>query len=310
VHTTSVDANGQETHPSMRRWEFATLISAMGLALVLGFANLGKPSLWHDEAAHVYIAKTIVETGQPRMLSGRPAPSGAAYNYLLAGFIALLGDSEAVVRSPSVLLAAVNVLLTFLLVRRLLGPETAAVTAVALAISPWSVAWSREARLYTLHQAVYLATLLAAWGAFTAKTQRRTVGCVACASIGYALGLLTSLHSMLFLGAPGAYAFFMGLKDTVNRRQPAWPWLLTCCALSAVAVATLGAYYLFLPEADHGAIFKEAGLDGVAPPADHVRAHPLHPLRDELGGEAVSHRRRRLFRHPGTDRSGWVLSGP
>jgi hypothetical protein len=170
----------------------------------------------------------------------------------------------------------VNVLLTFLLVRRLLGPETAAVTAIALAISPWTVAWSREARLYTLHQAVYLAALLATWGAVTAKTPKRTVGCIACAGIGYALGLLTSLHSMLFIGAPGAYAFFMGLKDIINRRRSAWPWLLTCCALGAVAVVTLGAYYLFLPEADHGAIFKEAGLDGVAPPADHVRAHPLY----------------------------------
>ena len=274
--TTGIDSNKREAHLPIGRWEIAVVLVASGLALTLGFSNLGKPSLWHDEAAHVYIAKTIVETGQPRMLSGRPAPSGAAYSYVLAGFIALLGDSETVVRSPSVLLAGVNVLLTFLLVRRLLGRETAAVAAVALAISPWTVAWSREARLYTLHQAVYLATMMAAWQAFTAKGRKQIMGFAVCASAGYVLGLLTSLHSMLFLGAPGAYAFFLGLKGTIHKRRPEWRWLLTCCVLGVVAVVTLGGYYLFLPEADHGAIFKEAGLNGVAPPADHVRAHPLY----------------------------------
>ncbi|MBN2309129.1 MAG: glycosyltransferase family 39 protein, partial [Candidatus Hydrogenedentes bacterium] len=269
---------GRDARPPLARWELGVLAGAVILALLLGGLNLGVPSLWHDEAVHVFVAKTIVETGQSRMLSGRPCPSGAAYNYLLAGVMAVFGDSEAAVRFPSVLLAGVCVVLTFVLVRRLLGRGTAAVAAVALAVSPWSVAWSREARFYTLQQALYLAMLLLVWHALTARRGRRAWGWGAGACGAYLAGIATSLHSILFLGPVGAYACAMAAHEIRARARWRSRWAVAGLLVAGIGAATAGGYYVALPQADRDAIFTSGGLDGTAPePArDRDRADPLY----------------------------------
>lgn len=194
-------------------WRHYTTYAVIGAAIVsslaLGFAKLGAQDLWHDELVHVFVARNIAQEGRAALPSGMFYPSSLAYNYLLGGVVALWGDAASTVRMPSVLFSAINVLLSYLLFRKLLGREAALLTALFLALSPWQVAWARQARMYQMQQSAYLLMLLGAWGAFESGERRHAMRYAALAVFGYLLGVFSSYHSILSLGTVGAYAAFL-----------------------------------------------------------------------------------------------------
>jgi 4-amino-4-deoxy-L-arabinose transferase-like glycosyltransferase len=239
---------------SGKRLDWLVVATAMLVALCLGLSNLGTPSFWHDEAVQVCVARNMAETGKPLLPSGNPHPVAPLFNAILAVFIALFGDSETVVRIPSVLASVLNVSLGYYLVRKLLGRPAALVAAVALALNPWSIGWAREARFYMFHQTFYLAVLVAAWHALAADTRKAlwTWGVVACLS--YLLSILVSLHSVLFLAPMGLYAGFMFLRERQIRSR----WFVAGVVVGILGAVTLLGYWLSLPKHDAMAIFKES----------------------------------------------------
>lgn len=265
------------------RWERVLVLAAMTLVFVLGTARLSAPSLWHDELVHVFVAKSITQTLQPRLPGGALYANANAYNYVLAGFIALLGDGEFAVRLPSALFAALNVLLTYVLVRKLLGRQTALVAAFMLAVSPWSVGWSREARFYAMQQSCYLLMLLLAWQALQAETPRRAVTSALGGSVAFATGVLTSIHSVLFLAPVAVYA---ALRAAWDRRL--WSrWVLACVLIAVLGATALGLYFLLAPPVDRSTVFERSGVGGrtVLSEEDHVRSlrfYYLHWLNNNL----------------------------
>jgi len=251
----------------------------MFTALALGLYNLGGPSLWHDEAVQVYVAKSLLATGRPLLPSGHVHPVAPVYNAIMAAFVGAFGDGERVVRLPSVLFAGLNVGLTFLLVRPLLGRATAVLAAVALALSPWSVAWSREARFYTTQQTFYLLALVAAWRMMEAREGRRVAAWAACALLAYVLGLGTSLHSVLFLAPVAAYGGLMAAYE----RRPISRWTAYAGAAAAIGIATMAVYWLTLPQADSDAIFASAGLGLQVRGSETPVLYYVNWLRENLG---------------------------
>lgn len=229
------------------------VLTAAVLALALGFWRLGAPSIWHDEAVHVVVAKSISDTGYPYLPSGRLHPVAPVYNYLLAGFIRLFGDGEWAVRAPSVLLSALNVVLLFWVLRPLLGAPAAALAALGLALSPWSVAWARQARFYTCQQTLYLLAMGLGWRFVDATSFRAQALHGAGAAGAYAAGLATSLHSILALGPVAAYAGLMGLV----RREGRFRQFAVAALAGCIGILTLVAYRTLLPQPDADAIFKE-----------------------------------------------------
>ncbi|MBX3179539.1 MAG: glycosyltransferase family 39 protein [Candidatus Hydrogenedentes bacterium] len=257
--------------PALARWEWAAIGLLAATALAFGLPNLGVPSLWHDELVHLYVAKNIAEVGWPALPSGNVYPSSTAYNYLLAAFVALLGDSEVAARFPSVLLAACNTLLVYFLARVWLGRPVALLAALLFATSPWQVAWSRQARMYELQVTAYLAFLYCAWRYFAgarASAPYWGLGAVA----AYLLGLLTSFHSILFLGAPGLFALGLGWRD--RRRDTRWAWALTGCA--ALGAITIIALWLNPNPVDRAAVFQ-TGLGGTL--LDQLRTDRYYYVR-------------------------------
>jgi 4-amino-4-deoxy-L-arabinose transferase-like glycosyltransferase len=267
---------------SLGRWEIAVLALSVFLALVLGGANLGAPSLWHDELVHVFVARDIAATGTPHLPSGNFYPNAAFFNYVLAALMTFVGDSESVVRAPSVVFAACNVVLTFLILRGLLGRATAAVGALALATCPWTVAWSREARFYALQQSLYLIMLLCLWRAYHSErpqTARWTAG--ACASL--VLGLTTSYHSILFLAPVGAFAAIVATRERRLRSRVVAVSLVLCL----VGVFASACLVVVLPQADSIAVFRDGGIGGklAEPEFDPDRSDRMfyvHWLKDNL----------------------------
>ena len=251
-------------------WEWGTVLAAAALALALGFANLGAPSLWHDELVHAFVGKSIAETGRAELPSGVPYYSGTAINVILAGVIKFWGMSEAALRTPSVLIAGVNVVLTFFVLRPLLGPATAVIAAFAMALCPWTVAWSREARFYTLQQCLYLVTILAFWRLSEAVGARKAAGAAVVCVAAYILSILTSFHSILFLGGIGAYAIFMGLRQ--RRLKSGWTALVA--GIGGAGILSLAGLALLMNNLDREAVLDRGGLGGQI--VDLGRAHRLY----------------------------------
>lgn len=127
----------------------------IALALVLRFYQLGNvPSSpdW-DEVALGYDAYSIIHTGRdefgkflPVVLRSFDDYKPALYTYLAIPFVYFLGLSVFAVRMPSVVFGVIGVIATFYLVKELFKrDDLALLSSFMMAISPWSIQFSRVA---------------------------------------------------------------------------------------------------------------------------------------------------------------------
>jgi mannosyltransferase len=126
----------------------ASLVAATSVAL--GLFQLGQPSLWIDEAATARAVRFSVE-----QLS---AQHHWIYYSLMKPWTAVAGHSEFALRLPSVFAAALACALLVPLGNRLLGRPVGFLAGLLLALNPFVVQWSQQARSYTL---VMLAAIVA-----------------------------------------------------------------------------------------------------------------------------------------------------
>lgn len=128
------------------------VVVASGLALVLGLIQLGKPSFWMDES----LTALEVQWSYDRALDGYYW----LYYSIEKPWAALAGSSEAALRFPSVLGTMVACALLVVLGRKLFDRRVALVAGVLLALNPFVVKWSQQARGYTLLLAVSVLAVL------------------------------------------------------------------------------------------------------------------------------------------------------
>jgi 4-amino-4-deoxy-L-arabinose transferase-like glycosyltransferase len=254
----------------------AGVAAAVLLALGLGFSNLGVPSLWHDELVHVFVAQHILETGWPALPSGLVYPQASLFNYLLAMVMGMFGDGEAAVRGLSVVASAGTLIVFYLLGRKLVGRNLALVALFLLALSPWHVAWARQARFYELQALGYGVFLLGAWWALGADEKRGRVWGAALLVAGYLVGVLCSFHAVLFLGPVFGHAALRGWFVKKDRR---WAWTVAG-GTALLGVLTLAVIYLNPNEADQAATLG-TGIGGdLMDPKRMVRQYYLTWLRE------------------------------
>lgn len=118
------------------------------LAAALRLYGLGAQSLWFDEAASVRIVRQ--DFGQ--MLSSiREDERIPPLHYLiLHAWVRVFGHAEWSVRLPSALAGIAAVWVLYLLAKRLFGVVPALVAALLLAVAPFQIQYSQEARSYSL----------------------------------------------------------------------------------------------------------------------------------------------------------------
>jgi 4-amino-4-deoxy-L-arabinose transferase-like glycosyltransferase len=243
---------------SARAVDAVILTGAAVAALALGIWNTTIPSLWHDELVHVYVAQNLARSGEAVLPSGMPYYNGTMFHLLLAAIIKLGGESEFALRAPSAVIAAANAVLTFFVLRPLLGRRAALVAALGMALSPWNVAWSRQARFYSLHQGFYIAFVGACWHAAQAENARRTA-VFSVAAIGtFIVGVLTSFHALIFLAAPGFFAMLMALRDRRVRSR----WTATVPCIGVLGLVGLALVRWLMNPVDRAAIVDNGGLGG------------------------------------------------
>lgn len=241
-------------------WAFDAIIvgSSAAAALVFGLIHSGLPSFWHDELVHVFVAKHLAEVGRPLLPSGVSYYNGTIFHTVLAAVYALFGNSEVAMRAPSAVFAGSNVVLTYWVVRPLLGRGPALVAAIGMALSPWNVAWSRQARFYTLHQGMYIAFVGMVWHLAIANAPRRAAGYAVAAGLAFAFGLLTSFHALIYLAAPGLFAVIMAIATRHWRTR----WTALVLGVALAGIAGIAALQGLMNPVDRAAIVDNGGLGG------------------------------------------------
>ena len=128
-----------------RRREAVVIAAVLLLALGLRLYHLDAQSLWNDEGTSVALAQRDLATIARHASYDIHPP---LYYFLLHGWVAVAGTSEAAVRSLSMLAGVALVAGVWALARRLSGPTVAALAALLAAVAPFQVHYSQEARMY------------------------------------------------------------------------------------------------------------------------------------------------------------------
>jgi uncharacterized membrane protein len=124
------------------------VLSILTLALTLRLYGLENQSLWVDEIGQVLVAKeaSLLQVA----LSSVRHDGSTPLDYLITHIVLLIGDSEGILRLPSVLWGVLAVYLTYKISRNLYDKGTALFSAFLLSITPIHIYYSQEVRFYSL----------------------------------------------------------------------------------------------------------------------------------------------------------------
>lgn len=162
------DLRGQTAQPfSHRHW--LCLLAITSLAAVLRFYRLGDWAFWVDEA-HTWRDATL-----PHEIFWDSNRAWYPTSFVLVRWLLDALDprtvTEGVLRMPFAIGGILAVPLIAIMGRQLVGNVAALFAALLLAVNPWHIYWSQNARSYSL---MFLFSLMAA-GCFWSGIQRKSV---------------------------------------------------------------------------------------------------------------------------------------
>lgn len=142
--------SGSEVAPSFGRRHVRWIVGATVVGVLLRLWGLGAWSFWVDEG-HTWRDATMPLKGEEGFLSTDRVYYGVPFLMLrlLLG-LGVTGYDEGSVRLPFALVGMVTVPVMAACGRRLVGAWPAVVAAWLLAVNPWHVFWSQNARGYVL----------------------------------------------------------------------------------------------------------------------------------------------------------------
>jgi len=228
-----VDIGGRMTKSS------AALLAITLLGFFLRVYHLGKESLWGDESYSFGVAKVGVEWIAHLAAADVHPP---LYYYILHLGIKLFGTSEFAVRFPSLIFGVLAIPMIYLLGRRLFNEEVGLISALILAISPFNVEYSQEARMYSL--LLFLA--LVSMYFFVRFIDRGSIvfvrflerGSIA-VSVGYVLSTALMLYTHLFglFVLVAQNLFVAGLLLLSRQRRPLLKQWIVIQAITVITFA-------------------------------------------------------------------------
>lgn len=213
------------------------LLVLMGLALFLRLRHLGDQSLWMDEANAFYQSAgtwtDVLETSRT-----------SALDFPLERFIlhplTTYPPNEFFFRLPAALWGVLGVALTYALARQVWDRETALLAAGLLALSPYHISYSQEARNYTSFLVLHLLSLTALVQALRRPGRRSWTL--------YALSVVPGLYDHLYVFLTLGIQFVLhGMLCVLAMRRRELSDMFSWRSLRAHGWALLGAGMLFLP---------------------------------------------------------------
>ena len=129
------------------RLTLAAVVLIAVIGALLRFHNLGGESLWLDEAGSWEQAKDGIVDLFKRTAQKNYPP---LHNLILFLVIKLFGDSEWNLRLPSAIFGVLNIVALYWLATLTFGRTAGLLGAALLALSPFHIKYSQEARMYSL----------------------------------------------------------------------------------------------------------------------------------------------------------------
>ena len=127
---------------------YCVLAAIVAIGSYLRLTMLGEQSLWFDEADIVVRAqRSWSDVLSTFTVQGE---NGPLYNALLAAWVRIAGISEVAVRFPSAVAGVLALPAIYLLAKRLAGSQAGLIAAGLLAISPYHIWYSQEAKMYSI----------------------------------------------------------------------------------------------------------------------------------------------------------------
>ncbi len=210
----------------------ATVLTLSTVALIVAGSGLGVESLWLDEAYTVAAAKLPTTTFVDLVLQ-REA-NMAPYYLLLRGWV-VLGDTETLVRIPSLAAAVACVPFGFILARRLITPRGAVVATALLVVNAFFIEFAQEARGYSL---VLLLSILATYLFVVGVDDRRPLAWIAYVLVG-SLAVYVHIYGSFVL-----MAHFLSLVASPRERSVAMRTIAAVFGAITILVAPLVAFVL------------------------------------------------------------------
>lgn len=142
------------TNEGWSRKDWAVLGAGLGLFGLLSLGNMGRWSVWFDEAYGLYLIRyNFLDIAKFTSTDVHPP----LYYWALKIWQGIFGNSELALRSLSMVMIMVAIVFIYLLVRKSFGVRVGAWVVALLALSPMLIRYSEEARMYGMAMAIVAA---------------------------------------------------------------------------------------------------------------------------------------------------------
>ena len=227
----------------LRRWELWGMVVLLLAAAALRLVALRDvpPGLRYDELLDYRMAERVLAGERPLYFAESLSwGEEALFPYTQAAVVALTKACDWSLRLPAALFGLLGVLTAWLAARRLLGPRVAVLTAAALAVSFWSVFYSREGIRVIAVTPFHGLMVYFAWRGLERAPVQRWRATLDFVLGGVCLGVPFYVYPAARLVPSLWVAFFLYLALFQRRSfRRAWPGLLLGIVVAAVIAAPL-----------------------------------------------------------------------
>ncbi|HUZ71437.1 MAG TPA: glycosyltransferase family 39 protein [Stellaceae bacterium] len=248
-------------------WLWLLAILAVGLALRIW--HLGQESLWLDEADSWRFAQL-----SQHALWTEPLDTHPPLYYSLLRLWRVFGQSEAALRSLSVVFGALAIGLTYLLGRQMVDERAGLFAAALMATSTLQLQYSQEARSYEMLTAASLVASIGLVGVLQAHEAGRRPRVGSC--IAYVGGMVFTLYAHNIALLLFAVAGLIGLADVMR-----WRRLDGLAVWAALNGLVLAGWRYWLPVVWKQGTGKLPQLNWLHPPDLHAVVYTAHALYGE-----------------------------
>lgn len=184
------------------------LLLAAGLRLL----HLSQQSFWLDEVMTVNMVRRLI----PSLTMSSTTPP--LYYIMMSYWMGLVPETEAMVRLPSVFCGVAVVALVFFLGRRLFDRRVGLAAALLMAVSPFHIHYSQEARAYSL----MVMLTLASWLLLVRVMDRESPLRFAAWAVTTVLLLLSHNYAVFLVAAQVAFILIWGRHHGIRLSR----WLI------------------------------------------------------------------------------------
>lgn len=267
----------------------AVLLATFMLGMALRLYDLDGDSLWYDEILTGTRAQLDLPSALALGRSGEGLGLELPLTYVVTHFfVSLWGDSDFILRTQAMLFGSLSILLAYEIGRILWTGREGLMGAFLLAVNPYHIRYSQEARYYGLMVFLALLSLIFLLKALQRNEKGPWIGFVLCTS----LSLYNHYFTFLLLPAEVIFAAWVITENWLSyrrldgrapgvrpTRRLAVP--IRQALMLSLSLALIGASYVPWIPALRAEFGEQVGSEAVATPTGSVHL-PLNFLRSVL----------------------------